>query len=76
MTDNQFIISWDVAIDGSDAFITEIINGQIGGSVMFGPMHRDATGPFMDERKELFEDLVKRERERLISFRPQKLGGA
>ncbi|QTG12415.1 hypothetical protein G6M86_03770 [Agrobacterium tumefaciens] len=76
MSDNQFIISWDVAIDGSEAFITEIVNGEIGGSVMFGPMPRDATGPFMDERKEFFEDLVKRERERFVSFRQQKLGGA
>lgn len=75
MNNTQFIISWDVAINGSDAFITEVINGQIGGSVMFGPMPRNATGPFMDERKELFEDLVKRERDRLMSFKPQKLGG-
>ncbi|MGV1944844.1 MULTISPECIES: hypothetical protein [unclassified Agrobacterium] len=75
MNNTRFIIRWDVAIDGSDAFITEVINGQIGGSVMFGPMPRDATGPFMDERKEFFEDLVKRERDRLMSFKPQKLGG-
>lgn len=62
----EFKVTWDVLPHGEQRCVHEKINGEVGGSVLYGPMPRDFTGPFIDERKEFFADFLKRERERFV----------
>jgi hypothetical protein len=52
-----FKFTHNVILDGEDAYVEERQEG-LDGFTRFGPMPRDAVGPFIDERREWLADTI------------------
>jgi hypothetical protein len=51
-------VTWRVRRNGAHGNVEEWIDGRL--SSTWGPMPRDSLGPFIDERREVLEDAVRR----------------
>ncbi len=54
-------VTWSVHLEGENAFVFERYT-DCHFIMRFGPMPRDFAGPFIDERKERWEDEIKARR--------------